>query len=199
MRSSTSYWASSRIKTVLQGVCLCVLVCSGCRRETPPFTLHTDLGDITVQPLANLPAAARVLLEQFQALSSDSLAIKKVLHDGFVQWQTPFIATLPVKPSSASAFAGDFVVSNGQFFLVQGRVHTDASLDKWQQSTGRLISPTAREAYKKQGGVLVLEGNCFPLGKLVAGKEVLDRLTALPSDATGKPLRTIQVQVQKAQ
>jgi hypothetical protein len=195
MRGLTSYWASNRIKHIVQGCCICLLASSGCRRELPPFTLHTDLGDLTVQPLANMPAAARALMAQFQSLSADSIAIEKVLHDGFIQWNTPINAALPAASTNASAFAGDFVVSNGHFFLVQGRVHTDATLDKWQQSSGRLLTPQARETYKSQGGLLPLEGKCCTLGKLVAGKEVLDRLTALPSDANGKPLREVRVKL----
>lgn len=153
------------------------------------------MGDMTVEIAPNLPAPADESLLNFQK-SPDSCFVGKVLRDGFIQFENN--AQLPDARPTASAQApvsGTLVLSGGKFYLVQGRTHTDATLDKWEQSSGQKLSPDAREQYKKQGGALPLEGRGMVVGRLARGREVLDRIAALPSDSKGKPLVNVPVRV----
>jgi len=168
-----------------------------CKRPSSTLILHTALGDMAIRTLPGLSAEATASLDALLAASSDSLAIDKVLHDGFIQLNFQANPNQPLPGEQDLPLSGALVLSAGRFYLVQGRTHTDASLDKWEQTTGRKIAPKAREQYKQQGGALVLEGRCIVVGKLVSGKEVLDRIAALPSDAHGRPLRAVPLKLEE--
>jgi hypothetical protein len=168
-----------------------------CKRPASTIVMHAALGDMVIRTLPGLSAEAAAPLDALLASNPDSLAIDKVLHDGFIQLN--FQAnTAQVRPGEQDVpLSGALVISGGRFYLVQGRAHTDASLDKWEQTTGRKIAPKAREHYKQQGGTLALEGRCSVVGKLVSGKEVLDRIAALPNDANGRPLRAVPLKLEE--
>jgi hypothetical protein len=172
-----------------------LLLFFSCKPHISTVIFHSDMGKMTVSVSRNLSDDAAALLEAFLASSADSLAIDKVLHDGFIQmnFQTPALKS--GETQDGMPLRGAFVWSGGRFYIVQGREHTDASLNKWEQLTGRKIPQTSREQYKKHGGALQFEGKCLVIGTLVSGKEVLDRIAALPSNADGRPLRPLPVQV----
>lgn len=170
-----------------------------CHSTPSTVIFHSDLGKMTVRIFPGLPAEAANQLRQLLAAPADSLAVGKVLHDGFIQLNFQATAPNTTPESDRAPVSGAFVVSGGRFFIVQGRAHTDATLDKWVQTTGHSISPTFREQYKKNGGSLQLEGRCTVLGALVSGKEALDRIAALPSDANGRPLRVVPVRLEAGQ
>ncbi len=76
----------------------------------------------------------------------------------------------PEKASSAS-----------QFYIVQGRVFTDAGLDSLEflRLGGRKIPQEQREVYKTLGGVPHLDQNYTVFGELVEGLELVDRIAAV--------------------
>jgi len=155
---------------------------------------------MTVSLLPKLPAVEAESVAQLLASPPDSIAVSKVLHDGFIELSSPMLAlnTTTVAQDQA-AVSGAFVRCNNRFYIVQGRIHTDATLDKWEQMTGRKIAPACREQYKQKGGALQLEGKCCVLGILRSGKEVLDRIAALPNDANGKPLQAVPLRIEGGQ
>ena len=140
------------------------------------------MGDLTIR-LA--PAAAHLAT----SFTCDSCAIPRIQQDGFIQLNAN--AAKVVTSSDQLPLSGAFVAAPGGFYLVQGRRHTDQSLNKWEQSKGAKLKPQAREQYQKNGGALPFHGQCTVLGALVSGREVLDRIAALPCDEQGKPLRPV--------
>lgn len=85
----------------------------------------------------------------------------------------------PEKASSAS-----------QFYLVQGRVFTDAGLDSLQRMrlNGRQIPAEQREVYKTIGGVPHLDQDYTVFGELISGIEVVDKIAAVKTDAFDRPV-----------
>ncbi|RYF94176.1 MAG: peptidylprolyl isomerase [Chitinophagaceae bacterium] len=81
-------------------------------------------------------------------------------------------------PSKASSYS--------QFYLVQGRVHTDFSLDSTEtyRLNGRKLPPAHREVYKTLGGSPHLDQNYTIFGELVSGLEVIDKIADVKT--TGK-------------
>jgi cyclophilin family peptidyl-prolyl cis-trans isomerase len=75
----------------------------------------------------------------------------------------------PEKASSAS-----------QFYLVQGKVFTDAALDSVEQFRleGRKIPEAQREVYKTVGGTPHLDQRYTVFGEIVEGYEVVERIAA---------------------
>jgi len=95
-----------------------------------------------------------------------------------------------VNPLKASA--------GSQFYLVQGKVFTDAGLDSVQtfRLKGRKIPPAQRAVYKTLGGAPHLDQNYTVFGEVVKGIDVIDSIAEVPT--TGhpggdKPLQDVRI------
>ena len=84
-----------------------------------------------------------------------------------------------VNPQKASA--------GSQFYLVQGKVFTDAGLDSVEtfRLKGRKIPPAHRAVYKTLGGAPHLDQNYTVFGEVIQGTAVIDSLAEVPT--TGHP------------
>jgi peptidyl-prolyl cis-trans isomerase B (cyclophilin B) len=92
--------------------------------------------------------------------------------------------------------------SGVQFYIVQGRVHTDQSLDSVEtyRLNGRKIPEALREVYKIQGGSPHLDQNYTIFGEMVSGFEVLDKIAGVKTSGKlggDKPLSTIRIKEAK--
>lgn len=166
-----------------------LLLLAGCRPSIHCLRFETDMGVLNVR--LNDKAAAIVP----SLLCSDTLAcvIPAVLQDGYIQWQG--VAPTFNAPPDMLPFSGDFIVTGGRFYLIQGRRYTDTALDKYERQTGKKLSAAQRTHLKNIGGALHFNTPCVVLGSLQEGRAVLDRITALPADANGRPLRQVQYRV----
>jgi peptidyl-prolyl cis-trans isomerase B (cyclophilin B) len=103
----------------------------------------------------------------------------------------------------AAARTGDKVnpqkASSGtQFYIVQGKRFTDAGLDSVEtfRLNGRKLPLAHREVYKSLGGTPHLDQNYTVFGEIIAGKEVIDKIAALPtsgSSGSDKPLKDCRI------
>ncbi len=73
--------------------------------------------------------------------------------------------------------------SGSQFYIVQGKIFTDAGLDSVEtfRLQGRKLPLEHREVYKTQGGAPHLDQNYTVYGELVRGTEVLDAIAGTPT------------------
>jgi peptidyl-prolyl cis-trans isomerase B (cyclophilin B) len=78
----------------------------------------------------------------------------------------------PAKASSAS-----------QFYIVQGKIFTDAGLDSVEtfRLKGRKIPPAEREVYKTIGGAPHLDQNYTVFGEVIKGLNVVDSIANTPT------------------
>jgi len=95
-----------------------------------------------------------------------------------------------VNPSKAS--------SSSQFYIVQGRVFTDAGLDSVEtfRLKGRKIPLADREVYKTIGGAPHLDQNYTVYGEVVRGLPVVDSIANTPTtgrQAGDRPLQDIRI------
>ena len=93
----------------------------------------------------------------------------------------------PEKASSAS-----------QFYIVQGKVFSDAGLDSVEtfRLQGRKLPPSHREVYKTIGGSPHLDQNYTVFGELVRGMEVLDQIAASATSKAedrDRPLEDVRI------
>ncbi len=103
----------------------------------------------------------------------------------------------------AAARTGDNVnperrSSGSQFYIVQGRVFTDLSLDSVEtyRLKGRKIPAAHREVYKTIGGAPHLDQSYTIFGELVKGMEVLDAIAATPTSKgvdRDRPLKDVRI------
>lgn len=88
--------------------------------------------------------------------------------------------------------------SGNQFYIVQGRIFTDLSLDSVEinRLKGRKIPSSYREVYKTIGGAPHLDQNYTVFGETVSGMEVVDKIAAKPTTGRSggdKPLQDIKI------
>lgn len=107
------------------------------------------------------------------------------------------------KGALAAARTGDQVnplraSSGSQFYIVQGRLFSDAGLDSVEtyRLDGKKIPPPHREVYRSIGGTPHLDMQYTVFGEVVQGMEVVDRIAAVPtSKGSGrdKPLEDVRI------
>jgi cyclophilin family peptidyl-prolyl cis-trans isomerase len=96
-------------------------------------------------------------------------------------------ATNPAKASSPT-----------QFYLVQGRVFTDVSLDSTEtyRLKGRKIPLAQRDVYKSLGGAPHLDQNYTIYGEVISGLEVIDKIASVKTsgkEGGDKPLGDVRI------
>ena len=87
--------------------------------------------------------------------------------------------------------------SGSQFYIVQGKVFTDAGLDSVEtfRLKGRKLPINHREVYKTIGGTPHLDMNYTIFGEVESGLEVVDKIAAAPRDANNRPLTDIRMKM----
>ncbi|MBN9298672.1 MAG: peptidylprolyl isomerase [Filimonas sp.] len=89
--------------------------------------------------------------------------------------------------------------SNCQFYLVQGKVYTDSSLNAIECNRIRPNNPSfayteaQRTVYKTIGGTPFLDQNYTVFGEVVKGIEVIDIIAKLPRDKRDRPLKEARI------
>ncbi len=81
--------------------------------------------------------------------------------------------------------------SSSQFYLVQGKVFTDAELDNMEKYRlgGRKIPEEQRAVYKTIGGTPHLDQNYTVFGEVVSGLDVIDKIAEVSTNKTTAPDR----------
>lgn len=83
--------------------------------------------------------------------------------------------------------------SGSQFYIVQGKVYSDAELDQLTQR-GFVFTPEQREVYKTIGGTPFLDAQYTVFGEVVEGLDVLDKIAAVPTQQPGdRPLENVSM------
>ncbi len=176
--------------------CCAALLFFSCNAPINRVMIRTEMGDMSIDIFPHLPSPVNAAIEQLAQASQDSLSVEKVLQNGYIQLnyavEMPKIKAGRDRP----AISGAFALCRGRFFIVQGRAQTEDTLDKWEQGAGQKIPRDFRELYKRHGGTLQLEGKCLVLGKLIDGTATLNRIAAIPSDADGRPLRSVALRLE---
>jgi len=101
----------------------------------------------------------------------------------------------------AAARTGDEVnpqkaSSGSQFYIVQGKIFTDAGLDSVEtyRLKGRKIPADQRQVYKTIGGTPHLDQNYTVFGRVVKGMDVLDSIAFTPTNRqTDRPLTDVKI------
>ncbi|HTQ63929.1 MAG TPA: peptidylprolyl isomerase [Puia sp.] len=90
--------------------------------------------------------------------------------------------------------------SGSQFYIVQGRIFTDAGLDSVEtfRLKGRKIPDAQRQVYKTIGGSPHLDQNYTVFGEVIRGLDVVDSIASVPtSKPYNRPLNDIHIQKMK--
>ena len=88
--------------------------------------------------------------------------------------------------------------SGSQFYIVQGKIFTDAGLDSVEtyRLNGRKIPAEQREVYKTVGGTPHLDQGYTVFGEVVKGLNVVDKIASVPTskgEDTDRPLEDVRI------
>jgi cyclophilin family peptidyl-prolyl cis-trans isomerase len=85
--------------------------------------------------------------------------------------------------------------SGCQFYIVQGRIFTDAGLDSVEtyRLNGRKIPAEQREVYKTIGGAPHLDQTYTVFGEVVEGLDVVDKIAAVQTRGQDRPLEDVRI------
>lgn len=87
--------------------------------------------------------------------------------------------------------------SSSQFYIVQGKKWTDATLDDIQQKrmNGVILPEAHRKVYKELGGTPHLDQNYTVFGEVVRGIDMVDEIAAVEKGTSDRPKEDIKMEV----
>lgn len=88
----------------------------------------------------------------------------------------------PKKESSAS-----------QFYIVQGQVWDNNTLDMMEKRFGKTFTEEQRKTYSTEGGTPHLDGDYTVFGQLVEGMEVVDKIASVKTGAADRPVEDVRI------
>jgi len=90
--------------------------------------------------------------------------------------------------------------SGSQFYIVQGKVYDDKTLDMYESRMGKVFGARERQAYKTVGGTPFLDGEYTVFGEVIEGLEVVDKIAAVKTgrmDVPVEPVTIISITIDK--
>jgi cyclophilin family peptidyl-prolyl cis-trans isomerase len=186
-------------KNSLLWVCLalCTTTCQQAPKAPALMQLQTDMGTLTIQLFAQQDSMHLAGLSSAKELCAAQLSY--VQQDVCVGIDFPCTNRV-FNPSSSATGASHlrgavFLIPDttkaNRFYIVQGKPQTLLGLDALEKKNGRKYTALDRERYVKYGGAPQLDGAAQPIGVVVEGLEVIDKLAALATDTQKKPLRSV--------
>ncbi len=189
--------------------------------------MQTTMGDIVIRLSDSTPLHRDNFLKLVKVGYYDSVLFHRVIQNFMIQSGDPnskraaanqplgnggpgytvpaeFRTTLFHKKGVlAAARMGDEVnpqkaSSGSQFYIVQGKVFTDAGLDSVEtfRLNGRKIPAVEREAYKTIGGTPHLDKGYTVFGEVVKGMDVVDKIAAVQTSKgqdRDRPLQDVRI------
>ena len=103
-----------------------------------------------------------------------------------------------VKGALCAARQGDQVnpkkaSSGSQFYIVQGRVFDDKTLDMYEERMGKVFSAKQRQAYKTLGGTPQLDGDYTVFGEVTEGLDIVDKIAAVKTGYMDVPVEPVTI------
>ena len=86
--------------------------------------------------------------------------------------------------------------SGCQFYIVQGKISSDADLNNVEMRNGFKYSPQQREVYKTIGGTPFLDQNYTVFGEMESGFEVIDKISGVAVDGLSRPLVDVRMKIE---
>ncbi len=185
-------------KLILMSLLLAGLMCQAQEKE-PVVVIETNYGTIKAKLYNDTPLHRDNFLKLIDEGWYDNSPFHRVINKFMIQGGQNADGrmdpgyTVPAefrsnhfhaKGALCAARQGDQVnpkkaSSGSQFYIVQGQVYDDKTLDLYEDRLGKVIGPKQRQAYKTIGGTPHLDGDYTVFGEVIEGLDVVDRIAAV--------------------
>lgn len=184
--------------------------------------IKTTMGDITVRLYDSTPVHRDNFLKLVSEKYFDSILFHRVIPDFMVQSGDPDSKnakegvmlgnggpdyTLPAeltpmyfhkRGALSAARTGDQGnpcrrSSGSQFYIVTGKVYTDAELNTLESRMNTKFTPEQRKAYTTVGGTPFLDGQYTVFGEVVDGIDVAVAISKVPRDKNDRPNKDVRI------
>lgn len=83
--------------------------------------------------------------------------------------------------------------SGSQFFIVTGRIYSDAELNSMEQKMNTKFTPEQRKIYTTIGGDPFLDGQYSVFGEVVEGLDIAVKISRVPKDTNDRPKEDVKI------
>jgi len=83
-----------------------------------------------------------------------------------------------------------------QFYIVEGKICSDAELDMYEKRKGIKYTTQQREVYKTLGGAAFLDQDYTVFGEVLSGLEVIPKISGVPQDGANRPFGDIRMKME---
>ena len=186
------------------------------QQKTVKFIIHTDYGDIKGYLYNDTPQHRDNFVKLVNEGWYDGSFFHRVINQFMIQGghnasgkvdpgYTVPAEILPnhfhKKGALAAARMGDQVnpkkeSSGSQFYIVQGRVFNDPTLDMVEQKSETKLSEEQRKAYTTVGGAPHLDGGYTVFGQVADGYDVIDKIAAVQTKPGDRPVKDVKMTIE---
>lgn len=188
--------------------------------------IKTTMGDITVKLFSGTPYHSKNFKKLVEEGYYNGTLFHRVIQDFMVQGGDPNSKNAPAekqlgnggpeytipaeitpeyfhkKGALSAARTGDQMnptrrSSGSQFYIVTGKVYTNAELDKLEQQMFTKFSEKQRQAYTTTGGTPFLDGQYSVFGEVVEGIEIAEKISKVPKNQQDRPKTDIVINEMK--
>ncbi|MEZ5013929.1 MAG: peptidylprolyl isomerase [Chitinophagales bacterium] len=89
--------------------------------------------------------------------------------------------------------------SGSQFYIVQGKKYTNDELDQMERGYGIHLDDMQRKVYTTVGGTPFLDYNYTVFGEVVEGMDVIDKIAAVQTNPSDRPVKDVKMQIKMAE
>ena len=177
------------------------------------FIIHTEYGDITGMLYNETPGHRDNFIKLIKEGWFNGSTFHRVINGFMIQGGGKEDGTIDVgytipaeivpgrihkKGALAAARKGDAHnpekrSSGSQFYLVQGKVYSDAELDALERRKNCEWTEEQRKAYKTLGGTPHLDFDYTVFGEVIEGIDVIDKIASVSTGYRDKPLKDVSM------
>ncbi len=191
------------------------------KRDTK-ILIKTSQGDITAILYAGTPYHSANFIKLVKSKFYDGLLFHRVIENFMIQGGDPTSKdatpgqhlgsggpgyTVPAeitpkyfhkKGALSAARTGDQMnptrrSSGSQFYIVTGKVYTDAELDRTAQMNKTVFTEEQRKAYTTIGGTPFLDGQYTVFGEVISGIDVAVAISKVKKDRSDRPETDVKI------
>ncbi len=216
------------MKKIFLLILVCFSLLAEAKKNKNKFVvIETNKGSIKIEVYNDVPQHAANFLKLVKEGFYDSLLFHRVIPSFMIQGGDPISKNAPSKQMLGNGDLGYKVpaefklptyyhkkgalaaardnnpekASSGcQFYIVVGKIFTDADLNNMEQRGRFKYSEQARTDYKTIGGTPHLDGDYTVYGQVITGQEIVDAISLVPRDTNNRPnedVRILNIKIKK--